>query len=263
MVTNRTTNRRTLLAAALAAPLLVVGRSASAMPVPTPNDTTGYPDLTNFTGPQAKTLLQPATAANPLATATETATGTGAFTSTTSSDGAWTVTGTLGGVDIQASVKAAQAAGNGKIPDSALVTIRNIRLRADAAAMFGKLNTAYKARFGRDLLMAQGYRDYADQVKMKALWTARGTPGNAATPGTSNHGLGLSVDFAGPESHYDTTEHDWLVASGPAFGWLWPCTMRPGGSGAQESWHFDFQGPGLSLLGGGCSAVRATAAGDQ
>lgn len=39
------------------------------------------------------------------------------------------------------------------------------------------------------------YRDYAGQVRMKKYWTAQGKPLNAATPGTSNHGLGTCVDI--------------------------------------------------------------------
>lgn len=39
------------------------------------------------------------------------------------------------------------------------------------------------------------YRDYARQVYWKTYWTRLGKPQNAATPGTSNHGLGLAVDI--------------------------------------------------------------------
>ena len=38
------------------------------------------------------------------------------------------------------------------------------------------------------------YRTYAQQVYWKTYWTARGLPGNASTPGFSNHGLGTCVD---------------------------------------------------------------------
>src|SRR5690606_31200673 len=39
------------------------------------------------------------------------------------------------------------------------------------------------------------YRDVAGQRYWKAYWTARGKPGNAAWPGTSNHGWGTAVDI--------------------------------------------------------------------
>jgi hypothetical protein len=39
------------------------------------------------------------------------------------------------------------------------------------------------------------YRDYARQVYWKTYWTRLGKPENAATPGTSNHGLALCVDI--------------------------------------------------------------------
>lgn len=38
------------------------------------------------------------------------------------------------------------------------------------------------------------YRTYAQQVYWKNFWTAKGKPGNASTPGFSNHGLGTCVD---------------------------------------------------------------------
>ena len=167
-------------------------------------------------------------------------------------DGAWVVAGSYAGYDIGACVAAARAAANGRIPAVSLVSLLGVVLRADAAAMLSELNAAFAARFGRDLRCAQGYRDLAGQFAMKAEWTAKGQPGNAATPGTSNHGLGLAVDLAGPESQAGTAPHEWLVATAPLFGWLWPCNMRPGGAGPHEPWHFEFQGPGLGILGGGC-----------
>jgi hypothetical protein len=39
------------------------------------------------------------------------------------------------------------------------------------------------------------YRPYSSQVRLRAEWCARGACGNAATPGTSNHGWGTAVDM--------------------------------------------------------------------
>lgn len=65
-------------------------------------------------------------------------------------------------------------------------------------------------------------------------------PGNAtaATPGKSNHGLGLAVDAGAeldgdpaPES-IDKHTLDWLLAHAPGFGWSWELQSEP--------WHIRF-----------------------
>lgn len=232
-------SRRGVLLSALAASFAVGNGSAQAVPLPEPFDSdpptlAAVPPATELPGPSM-----------PVTTAQAT-------------DGSWRIAGTFRGVDVPTAVASAQSASNGRIPASALVSLLGVQLRADAAAMLAQLSAAFKAQYGRDIRCAQGYRDYAGQVAMKAMWASRGMPNNAAAPGTSNHGLGLAVDVAGPESQAGTEQHDWLVANAPRFGWLWPCNMRPGGIGPHESWHFEFQGPGLAYLGGGCHAGQVT-----
>jgi hypothetical protein len=48
---------------------------------------------------------------------------------------------------------------------------------------------------GVDWTAGEGYRDFAGQVFQKQRWTALGQPGNAATPGTSSHGLAQALDW--------------------------------------------------------------------
>ena len=175
--------------------------------------------------------------------------GNGIF-STVSKDGYWNVTGSYQGKDIASAVAAARKFSNGTIPDQALCTVSNIRLRCDAAAEMSLLNAEFKKVFKKDIRFNQGYRTYAEQVYLKQWWTSMGKPQNAATPGTSNHGTGMAADLSAPFGSYNTPEHEWLVQHAPSYGWNWPLPMRPGGRGPQEPWHFDFEAPGLNYRPG-------------
>lgn len=146
---------------------------------------------------------------------------------------------------------------NGRIPDAALCPIPfapGHRLECTAAAALVQLNEAYKAEHGRDLGLTSSYRDYAGQVYQRERWCSRGQCGNAAQPGTSNHGWGKAVDFAGFGSLgvYTDPDYVWMASNGPRFGWVHPETMGPGGRGPHEPWHFEFRGT---------PTPRATAAG--
>lgn len=79
------------------------------------------------------------------------------------------------------------------------------------------------------------YRDYAGQVRMKQVWTARGKPNNAARPGTSNHGWGVAEDL---DVHLPGVLK-WMHANGPKWGWDAP-TWAVDGIGTEENWHFEF-----------------------
>lgn len=161
------------------------------------------------------------------------------------SSGRWIITGTYQGKDIAQTVSLTMKYPNGQIPSNLLCTFREATLRCDAAAQLSLLDKAYQSKFGAPLTFAQGYRSLADQYYMKALWTSKGAPGNAVTPGTSNHGLGQAMDFSGPASIAGTAQNSWLVNNAENYGWIWPLAMRPGGHGPHESWHFDFMGPGI------------------
>jgi LAS superfamily LD-carboxypeptidase LdcB len=138
-------------------------------------------------------------------------------------------------------IAATDAAPNGQIPVELLCRPRfsRILLRCDAAQALDRLNEAYRAAFGRDLAVSGGYRSLAEQE------VARATKGDlAAQPGTSMHGRGLAVDFSGFGSvgQFDDPDYLWMVENGPAYGWVHPPAMGPGGSGPLEPWHWEYTG---------------------
>ena len=73
------------------------------------------------------------------------------------------------------------------------------------------------------------YRTLAGQEKQRAFWCGQGKCGNAAVPGTSNHGLGLCVDLK------ETWMRAWIDEHGGEFGWEKT-------EAASEWWHVNFVG---------------------
>ncbi|WP_186814909.1 M15 family metallopeptidase, partial [Cellulomonas terrae] len=135
---------------------------------------------------------------------------------------------------------------NGKLPPESLSAISwdvdprgtPYYLTNAAAGALERLNTAFRAQFGHDLDLDLTYRDYDTQVAMRA---ALGSV--AAKPGTSSHGTGLALDVPELPCEYgwDTPQRDWLVANGPAYGWVSPSWAGRNGSNP-EYWHFEFRG---------------------
>ena len=135
---------------------------------------------------------------------------------------------------------------NGRLPASALAAVSWARdsrgtpfyLRSDAAAALERLNAAFRAALGHDLALDLTYRDYDTQVAMRA---ALGSV--AAVPGTSSHGTGLALDVPELPCDYgwDSAARAWLVANGPAYGWVSPAWARQGGSNP-EYWHYEYRG---------------------
>ncbi|MGU3426591.1 M15 family metallopeptidase [Microbacterium paraoxydans] len=132
---------------------------------------------------------------------------------------------------------------NGRIDESLLAPIPwapNYTLRGDAVANLIAMNNAFRAEFGYDLPINDGYRDYAGQVEAKAIYGDE-----AAEPGTSNHGWALAIDV-GDRSHYRLRfSHPiylWLKANAPRYGWVHPDWAEPGGPGPDEAWHWEFWG---------------------
>lgn len=131
---------------------------------------------------------------------------------------------------------------NGRIPASALCPQdwdRPELLRCDATSGLAELNTAFKARFGTSLPVLDSYRTYAQQVALKEYWCSIGACHMAATPGHSNHGWGLAVDFSGPIAMFGTTEHEWMQRHAPDYGWHHPAWAKPG-RGKEEPWHWEW-----------------------
>lgn len=112
-------------------------------------------------------------------------------------------------------------------------------LRCDAAEALVRLNEVYRAEHGTDLPVGGTYRTYEEQVRLKA---AKG--GLAAHPGTSHHGWGVAVDFSGfgGVGQFDSPGYRWMVEHGPAYGWVHPAAMGPGGAGPHEPWHWEYAG---------------------
>ena len=139
-----------------------------------------------------------------------------------------------------AAVAVAAGSPNGAIPPDALCGLsfaQGALLRCDAATALNTLDAAYLADVGTDLLVVSSYRSFADQVAVKA---ARG--GLASTPGFSNHGRGLAVDFGdfGAVGQFSAPGYQWMKANAERFGWHHPAVMDPGGSGPHEPWHWEF-----------------------
>lgn len=133
---------------------------------------------------------------------------------------------------------------NGQLPSSALSPIATgascNQLRSDAASGFNTMSLAA----GHNLSLAgcaSAYRTYAQQVQLRAYWCGLGKCGNAAVPGTSNHGLGLAVDAT-------TSTQAVINSSNGAFGFDKACSDAP-----WEVWHYLFcrsfhrPDPGLNL----------------
>jgi len=124
---------------------------------------------------------------------------------------------------------------NGKMPDSALVTIPwapAYRIYAGALPSLVAMNTAFKAKFGSNLVINSAYRNLAQQAtavnELGAL---------AGKPGTSYHGWGVAIDFGGLGG-FNGAKYKWLVANGAKYGWANPPWNHDHG----EPWHFQFTG---------------------
>ncbi|MBK5222901.1 MAG: M15 family metallopeptidase [Acidimicrobiia bacterium] len=120
--------------------------------------------------------------------------------------------------------------GNGRIPAGALTSIGdgNHRLHAPAARAYEQMIAAARAD-GVDIGITDSYRDIAGQQRLAAQKGLYSRGGLAATPGTSNHGWGLSVDL-----DLDAPAQSWMRANGPRFGFVedvprepWHWTYRP------------------------------------
>jgi hypothetical protein len=115
---------------------------------------------------------------------------------------------------------------NGRLPRSMLRPIAGGYLRVDAAVRWNAMN-AYRRAHGRSTIVPNGqlssYRTLSGQTLLRRQWCARGRCGNAALPGTSNHGVGLAVD---------TNDAAGVTRDGARFGW-----SRRWSDAPWEPWH--------------------------
>lgn len=88
---------------------------------------------------------------------------------------------------------------NGRLDPSTLTGVDGWARLEDrcAAAWTAGCDKMQRLGFARPSITAPdgAYRTFEQQQYWKKYWTARGHPGNAATPGYSNHGMGTAVDI--------------------------------------------------------------------
>ena len=126
---------------------------------------------------------------------------------------------------------------NGQLPASALCPLYAFpdqSLSRDAAVAFNAMSNAYQQQTGSALCVADSYRSYPEQVAVKLE-----RPGLAATPGTSQHGLGLAVDLCGGVQDFSAPAHLWMQQHAPLYGWFHPAWAEPSGV-LPEPWHWEF-----------------------
>jgi D-alanyl-D-alanine carboxypeptidase len=152
----------------------------------------------------------------------------------------------LGGQDfrllLDTSVSCGRTTGsyaNGRLPASALCPLYAApgeSLARQSSIGFNAMSNAYQRETGSPLCVTDAYRSYAEQVAVK-----RARPGLAATPGRSQHGLGLALDLCGGVQNFASPAHLWMKRHAPLYGWFHPAWAEPSGS-MPEPWHWEFAG---------------------
>lgn len=131
---------------------------------------------------------------------------------------------------------------NGKFSDSLLMYLGwpeadHLRLVPAAAKSINRLAAAFETEFSKPLYLSDAYRTYAQQVYLKKI---KGV--FAATPGKSNHGLGVAIDMASRINIDGSDEHKWMERNGPWNGWVnpyWAVDYNPS-NGQHEPWHWEY-----------------------
>jgi len=126
---------------------------------------------------------------------------------------------------------------NGQLPASSLCPLYanpDQSLSRDAAIAFNTMSNDYQRETGSALCVADSYRSYAEQVAVKLE-----RAGHAASPGTSQHGLGLAVDLCGGVQSFSAPAHLWMQRHAPLYGWFLPAWAEPTGV-LPEPWHWEF-----------------------
>lgn len=138
----------------------------------------------------------------------------------------WTPTSTSGPLEIPAEL---QAFGNGRIPADALteIGVGNHRLYGPAARAFQQLLVDARAA-GITIGVTDSYRSFDSQVDLARRKGLYSQGGLAATPGTSNHGWGLSVDL-----DLNPQAQAWMRQNGARYGFVEDVPREP--------WHWTFR----------------------
>lgn len=104
-----------------------------------------------------------------------------------------------------------------------------------AAKQLIQMNAAYRAHFGTNITINEGYRTLATQHSYYATLGAS----IAAKPGTSNHGMGLAIDISGKVTIGGSQGSEWINSYSRAFGWDRPAIFD---RTTTEYWHVNFVG---------------------
>ena len=122
-----------------------------------------------------------------------------------------------------------QRYGNGKIPESALLSIGvgDYRLSSKAATAFRRMR-ADASVAGVTIGVNDAYRTYDEQVDLARRKGLYSQGGLAATPGKSNHGWGMAVDL-----ELDSRAQAWMRENGYKYGFVEDV--------AREPWHWTFK----------------------
>jgi hypothetical protein len=121
---------------------------------------------------------------------------------------------------------------NGRLASAELAPIPGGYLRKDAAAAWNAMNAESVRRFGVELRPKgsdSSYRPLDRQHYWRDYWCNLGVCQNAAVPGMSNHGLGLSVDM-------DDVVRAIVDQIGRKYGWAKEWSDAP-----NEPWHLTYR----------------------
>lgn len=140
-------------------------------------------------------------------------------------------------------------------------TVNGQRVQTDVAAAFQRMRTAFRARFGLDLIVSSGTRTRAEQQHLYNLYRA-GKGGLAAAPGFSNHEETgprgpRAIDIRDSGTNAGVTQagnarSNWIKANAPTYGFD-PAGYR---FSQVEPWHIEYTGPlGGGFAGGGGSFI--------
>ena len=140
---------------------------------------------------------------------------------------------------------------NGEMPDDKMRYITNWKhYKGAVSSDNGRLRLYDKASYAVDKLLAAAekdgihfkvnscYRTYQDQVDTKNKYGSQ-----AATPGRSNHGFGLAIDFAFPVASKltpSTEQYDWLFKNAATYGFK-RIPYNPKHPESWEAWHWEYQ----------------------
>ena len=157
------------------------------------------------------------------------------------------VNGTLGQeTSPTTSGSTANTAPNGNLPASALCALGaqwpNQKVLCGTDDNFAAMNAAFKKQFGSDLIVKDSYLTLDQQKQCQG--------NNCATPGASQNGCGLAIDFGGDVAAFNTVQYNWMAANAATYGWQQPGWAVEFGS-KPDAGHWEFGTAGLPS-GGTC-----------